>query len=208
MQGRGKLAAVMASALWFLAACSGGGGDSGGGDPTSSGLSGNFTADVSPICPNSAVDTLSLRKANVLGRIVTVGLQVTDCDSSLGVYGVNFDLRFNPAIVQCPSLNPCAPGTLLTSPLATSTPQCTCDNQAGTLLGTFTKKFPGVNDVISPGGSKDIVVITLNVTDQGASRVDFAGTGSLNGSALVTLSNNSPQAIPGLNYAGGSVTGQ
>jgi hypothetical protein len=208
MQGRGKMAAVLASILCALAACSGGGGDSGGSDPTSSGLSGNFTADITPICPNTAVDTLSLRKVNVLGKILTVGIQVTDCDSSLGVYGVNFDLRFNPSLVQCPSINPCSPGTLLTSPLATSTPQCTCDNQAGVLLGTFTKKYPGVNDVISPGGSKDIVVVTLNVTDQGASRVDFAGTGSMNGSSLITLSNGTPLAIPGLNYAGGSATGQ
>lgn len=208
MQGRLKMAGLVAAALAALAACSGGGGDSGGSDPVTSGVSGNFVADVSAICPNTAVDTLSLRKINVLGRIVTVGMQVTDCDSSLGIYGVNFDLRFDPAIVQCPSVNPCASGTLLSSPLATSTPQCTCDNQSGTLLGTFTKKYPGTNDSITPGGSKDVVVITLNVTDQGASRLDFAGSGSLNGSALITLSNNSPQAIPGLNYAGGSITGQ
>jgi hypothetical protein len=202
------MAGLVAAALAALAACSGGGGDSGGSDPVTSGLSGNFSADLSPVCPNTAVDTLSLRRINVLGRLVTVGMQVTDCDSSLGIYGVNFDLRFDPAIVQCSSVNPCAAGTLLSSPLATSTPQCTCDNQAGAILGTFTKKYPGGNDAISPGGSKDIVVISLNVVDQGASRLDFAGTGSLNGSSLITLSNSSPQAIPGLNYAGGSVTGQ
>lgn len=208
MQGRGRMIGVVAAALALLAACSGGGGDSGGSDPVTSSVSGNFAADVTPICPNTAVDTLSLRKVNALGKILTVGMQVTDCDSSMGIYGVNFDLRFDPSMVQCPSVNPCSPGTLLSSPLATTNPQCTCDNQAGTLLGTFSKKYPGGNDSISPGGSKDIVVITMNVTDQGASRLDFSGTGSLNGSALVTLSNNSPQAIPGLNYSGGSVTGQ
>ncbi|MGH9867895.1 MAG: hypothetical protein ACREAA_07005 [Candidatus Polarisedimenticolia bacterium] len=200
-------AGLVAATVVVMAACSGGG-DSGGSDPVASGVSGNFVADLSPVCPNTAVDTLSLRKVNVLGRVVTVGMQVTDCDSSLGIYGVNFDLQFDPSIAQCPGVNPCSPGTLLSSPLATSNPQCTCDNGTGKILGSFTKVHPGVNDSISPGGSKDIVVITLHVMDQGASRLDFLGTGSMNGSAVITLNNNSPQAIPGLNYQGGSVTGQ
>lgn len=199
---------ALSAALAALAACSGGGGDSGGSDSVTAGLSGNFAADVSPICPNTANDTLSLHKINALGKILTIGLEVTDCDSSLGVYGVNFDIRFDPAIVQCPSVNPCGAGTLLTQPLATSTPQCVCDNQAGQLLGTFTKKHPGTNDSIVPGGSKDIVQFTMNVVGQGASRVDMTGTGSLNGTALITLNAGTPAAISGLTYAGGSVTGQ
>jgi len=206
MSGWKPAGLALATAL-TLTACSGGG-DSGGNDEVSSGISGNFIADLTPICPNTAMDTLSLRKVNALGRILTVGLQVTDCDSSLGIYGVNFDLRFDPSIMQCPSINPCSPGTLLTSPLATTTPECTCDNGSGVLLGSFSKKYPGTNDAISPGGSKDIVVVTFNVVKQGGSRVDFAGEGSLSGSAVVTLSNNSPQAIPGMAYDGGSVTGQ
>ncbi len=197
--------AVMTAAL--LTACSGGG-DSGGDDSVDPGISGNFLADLTPICPNTAIDTVSLRKINVLGRIVTVGIQATDCDSSLGVYGVNFDLRFDPSVVQCPSVNPCSPGTLLSSPLATSNPECTCDNGAGVLLGSFSKKYPGTNDAISPGGSKDIVVVTLHVVRQGSTRLDFSGQGSMNGTSLITLSNNTPQAIPGMDYEGGSVTGQ
>jgi ABC-type glycerol-3-phosphate transport system substrate-binding protein len=49
MQGKGKMAGLMAAAaLTALAACSGGGGDSSGSDSVTSGVSGNFVAGFSP----------------------------------------------------------------------------------------------------------------------------------------------------------------
>ncbi len=191
-----------------LAACSGGGGGGGDDDPVASGLTAGFDPDASPACPGGA-DSLSLRAVSALGRHLTLGLQVTDCDSSLGVFGIVFDLSFDPSVVQCDSANPCAPGTLLTPPLAGGGPVCTCDNAAGEILGALTKQAPGTNDTIVPGGSRDIVLISLSAVGAGMGRLEFLGPGSLNGSALVGLDGGTPQPIVSLStYAGGTATAQ
>ena len=201
---------MLAAAMVLLAACSGGGGGGGGdsNDPVTSGLSGNFVADISTMCPSTATDTLALRKIIAVGKTVTIGIQVTDCDASLGIYGVNFDIHFDPTVMKCAGRNPCVAGTLLGSPLATSAPQCVCDDTTGELLGTFTKKYPGTNETISPGGSKDIVQFTMTVIRAGAGRVDFLGMGSVSGTALVTLTGGNPVPVGALDYGGGLVTGQ
>jgi len=196
---------MIAAVLVALVAC-GGGGDSGGKDPVTSSISSNFVADSSPVCPGST-DGLSMRKVSALGASLIVGLQVTDCDASMGIYGVNFEISFDPSVVQCASSNPCSAGTVLGSPLLTSQPQCSCDNGAGRILGTFSKKAPGTNDTVG-GGNEDIVQLSMRMKSTGLGRMDFVSTDNINGTALVTLSNGSPLAITGITYIGGSAVGQ
>lgn len=186
-------------------------GSRGGDDSGGSGLTASFVGDMTPACPGAG-DSLTLRKASSMGRTVAVGLQVTDCNSSLGIFGVVFDITFDPMIMQCSGSNPCSAGSVLTPPLLTSSPQCSCDNMSGEILGVFSKVAPGTNDTIVPGGSRDIVEFTMIVTRAGQGRVDLQTTGSINGTALVALDPNAPAnppaVIPGLVYAGGTVIGQ
>jgi len=197
---------MIAAMLVALVAC-GGGGDSGGKDPVTASVSSNFVPDSSPACPGSP-DGLSMRKVSALGASVTVGLQVTDCDASLGIYGIDFEIAFDPSVVQCASSNPCSAGTVLSSPLLTTQPQCTCDNNAGRILGAFSKKAPGTNDTVGGGGNEDIVQLSLRARSTGLGRMDFVSPDSINGTALVTLSGGTPIAITGMTYIGGSVVGQ
>jgi len=197
---------MIAAVLVALVAC-GGGGDSGGKDPVTSSISSNFVADSSPACPGSP-DGLSMRKVSALGASLSVGLQVTDCDASMGIYGVNFEISFDPSVVQCASSNPCSAGSVLGSPLLTTQPQCSCDNASGRILGAFSKKAPGTNDTVGGGGNEDIVQISLRLRSTGMGRMDFVSPDSINGTALVTLSNGSPLAITGITYIGGSAVGQ
>jgi len=197
---------LIAAMLIALAAC-GGGGDSSRKDPVKSSVTSNFVADSSPACPGSA-DGLSLRKVSALGASLDVGLQVTDCDGSLGIYGVNFEISFDTTVVECTSSNPCSAGTVLGSPLLTSQPECTCNNSTGQILGTFSKKAPGTNDTVGNGGNEDIVELSLRVKSSGLGRMDFVSTDNINGTALVTLSGGTPVAITGMTYIGGSAVGQ
>src|SRR5262245_19744319 len=151
----------LVAAMLLVSACGGGGGGGGSDDPVSSGLTANFVADTAASCPTS--DTLSLRKVSAVGSTLTVGMQVSDCDSSMSVFGVTFDISFDPDVMQCASSNPCSAGTVLTAPLATSAPQCVCDNASGELIGGFSKAAPGTGDTIA-GGSEDIVRISMMVT--------------------------------------------
>jgi len=199
-------AGMAAIAMMGVVACAGGGGG-GDSDPVSAGLSSNFIADTSPSCPGSP-DSLGLRKFSALGQTLTLGLEVTDCDASLGVYGTTFEIAFDPVIVQCTMSNPCQAGTVLSPPLATTTPQCECDNGAGRILGVFSKKSPGGNESVSAAGMEDLVQIILKVRREGLGRVELLNTGTVNGSSLVTLSGTTPTAIPGLTYISGTVVGQ
>jgi len=192
--------------LILLAGCAGGGGDKSknGGGGTSSGLTANFVATTAPSCPGSP-DSLSLRKHSVVGRIVTVGIQATDCNSSMGIFGVSFEVSFDPTIAQCAASNPCTAGTVLSSPLATPLPICVCDNTNGHLLGSFTRAAPGGNETVS--GVEDIARFALEVRKLGSGDVDFLNTGSASGTALITLS-GTPVSIGGLAYSGGEALGQ
>ncbi len=200
---RAKREHALGAILLLLMGCAGGGGDkskSGGG--TSSGLTANFVADSSPSCSGSP-DGLSLRRHSVVGRIVTIGIQATDCNSSMGVFAVNFEISFDPAIAQCAASNPCTAGTVLTSPVTPLV--CVCDNAAGHLLGSFSRTGSG-NDTVS--GNEDIVRFALEVRQFGSGDVDFLNAGSAGGTALISLSGGSPVAIGGLAYSGGSALGQ
>lgn len=191
----------------LVSACGGGGGG-GSDDPVSAGVTANFVADTAPSCPSTS-DTLSLRKVSAVGSTVTVGLEVSDCDSSMSVFGVTFDISFDSRVMQCASANPCSAGTVLTSPLATSVPQCVCDNARGELIGGFSKAAPATGDTIVPGGSEDIVRIAMRATRVGLGRMDLTGAGSQNGTSLVRLDGSGqPVAIGGLAYGGGAVAGQ
>jgi hypothetical protein len=208
-QGRGdahrKALGWMALALLAAIGC-GGGGDDSGDDPVSAGLSSNFIADASPFCPGSP-DTLGLTKLSAVGRTVIIGVTVTDCDASLGIYGVVLDISFDPLMLQCESANPCSAGTVLTSPLLTSAPQCSCNNTSGEILAAFSKRAPGTNDTIT-GTAESILNFTMRAKRSGIGRVDMTATGSLNGSTLVTLSGGSATAIGSMSYVNGAVVAQ
>jgi hypothetical protein len=184
----------------------GGGGDEGGDDPVSAGLSSNFIADSSPFCPGSP-DTLGLTKISAVGRTAIIGVTVTDCNASLGIYGVVLDIDFDPLVLQCESANPCDAGTVLTSPLLTSAPQCTCNNTTGEILAVFSKRSPGTNDTIT-GTAETILSFTMRSKRAGIGRIDMTATGSLNGSTLVTLSGGSATAIGAMSYVSGAVVAQ
>ena len=192
--------------LILLAGCAGGGGDKSKNDDggTSSGVTANFVAASSPSC-SSSPDGLSLRKASVVGRVVTIGIQATDCNSSMGVFGINFEVSFDPSVARCAASNPCTAGTVLSSPLASPQPVCVCDNAAGHLLGSFSRTAPGGNQTVS--GNEDVVRVALEVLQLGSGEVDFLNTGSAGGTALITLS-GAPAPIGGLSYSGGEVLGQ
>lgn len=192
----------------LASACGGGGGGGSDDDAVSSGVTANFVADTVPSCPTTS-DTLSLREVSTVGSTVTLGLEVSDCDSSMLVFGVTFDIAFDPRVMQCASANPCSAGTLLTAPLATSVPHCVCDNTSGELIGGFSKAAPGTGDAITPGGSEDIVRIAMRATQAGLGRMDLTNGGSQNGTSLVRLDGSGqPVAIGGVAYAGGAVTAQ
>ncbi len=202
---RGKAPRLIAILLLAVAGC-GGGGDESSDDPVAAGLSTNFIADSSPICPGSP-DTLGLTKISAVGRTAIIGVTVTDCNASLGIYGVVLDIDFDPAIMQCESANPCAGGTLLSSPLLTSAPQCTCNNNTGELIAAFSKRAPGTNDTIT-GTAEVIMSFTMRARRAGIGRVDLTATGSLNGSALATLSGGSAVAIGSMTYVSGTILAQ
>jgi hypothetical protein len=143
----------------------------------------------------------------VVGRIVTIGIQATDCDASLDVFAVSFEVSFDPDIAQCATSNPCTAGTVLSSSLATPQPVCVCDNTAGHLLGSFSRTGSGTDNVSSPPGNEDIARFALEVRQVGSGDVDLLNTGSAGGTALITH-NGSPVAITGLAYSGGQALGQ
>ena len=192
-----------------LGAC-GGGGDNSSSDPITTGLTASFVPDSSPACA-SAADGLSLRTITATGALLTLGMRVTDCDQSLGIYGVTFDMSFDPAVVRCASSYPCTAGGLLpSSPSIFLT--CQCDNNSGEILGVITRQNPALNDGVGVSGQDDIVLITMQALVTGSGRIDFTNGGSANGSALMTLPTNTageiPVAIPGLVYVGGSLVAQ
>lgn len=205
MLRRGRRGMMIAVMTLVLTACGGGGG--GDSDPSSSGISSNFIADDSPACPASG-DALGMRKVSAKGRAVTIGLQVTDCDRSLGIFGVNFEISFDSSIATCDSSNPCSAGTLLNSPA--SLPACLCDNATGRILGSYTNTGPGGNETVAASGQEDVVRIDLRVNTAGLARVEFLSTGSKGGTALTTLTGSpaSAVAIGGLAYVSGTVIGQ
>lgn len=204
-RGRWVIALSMAILLGCATGDDGGGG--GGGGVAGGGLSGNFVPDTNLSCP-SAADSLSLVRQSAVGRIVEVGLRVVDCDQSLGVFGTTFEVDFDPSMARCTSTNPCSAGTLLGQPLATPAPVCVCDNNAGHLIGSFSKVSPGGTESVASSGTETIASFSMEILQQGLGRVDFVNTGSTSGTSLVTLSSGSAVAISPLNYVSGATLGQ
>ncbi len=160
-----------------------------------------FVADEAPGCPRG--DLLSLQEDRTVGSLVSVDIVLTDCDGSLQVSGVAFEIAFDPSAVEFLS---CDPGDLLPpAQLIPGTPACTISG--GNLLGTIAI---GSQQSVRVGGSGSAIVVSVNFNLRGASvnsPVAFVNTDNLSSTGVwVTDPGTSAANIQNLGpagYAGG-----
>jgi hypothetical protein len=159
-------------------ACAGGKGDDDDVSPISRGASGSFVAAQSPACPRA--DLLSLQPGQTAGSVVNVDLTLTDCDASIQLNGVGFELSFDDTVLDFVG---CTAGPLLPSnQLAPGTPECVV-SAGGTVLGVAALVLP--SGVRVSGGTGVAVRLTFAVTRGGVSSpVAFVSTDSLQGSSV------------------------
>lgn len=171
--------------------------------PASSGVNANFLPGASTGCPRG--DLLSLQKRSSNGSLVQVDVVLTDCDASLLLSGVAFEISYDDASLDFLG---CTAGSLFPGgQLAPGTPTCTAGS--GDLLGTIAIKLPNTVTVGGgSGGSADVVRLSFNVVRRGAnSPVAFLGPDSLTGSSVFVLDAGTQQALVLALGAGGFAGG-
>ena len=144
--------------------------------PTTSNV--RFAADETPDC--SRDDLLSLQQARAVGSLISVDLVLTDCDGSLAVSGVAFEIAFDQSVVDFLS---CDAGDLFPSAqLVPGTPACTLSG--ANLLGTIAI---GSQQSVRVGGNGTAAVVRLNfnVTAAGVNApAIFVNTDDLSSTAI------------------------
>jgi hypothetical protein len=140
-----------------------------------------FTPAAGADCP--IADQISMQLGRLVGSGVELEIVLTDCDGSLSVSGLAFEIDFDPAVANFVG---CTAGSFFPSnQLLAGTPACTLSG--GNVLGTITLRPPGF---VKVGGSGRVTVVrvTFNLTQGGAaSPVTFVGTDSSSGTALFFL---------------------
>jgi len=171
--------------------------------PASHGVNGSFTPSSAATCARP--DQLSLQPASTNGSVVNINLTATDCDASMLLNGVNFELGFDDSIldfVGC-SAAPIFPG----NKLAPGTPACTIA-AAGDLVGTVALQLP--NSFRVSGGVSALVRLTFSVKQKGVSSpINLLNTDSLSGTTLFfadpVTQFVTPYTLGGTAYAGGTI---
>jgi len=177
-RARARVGAIAVFAIVFLAACTGHGEDEGDLPVVAQGINANFAAAKAPAC--SRADLLSLQKGSVSGSMISLDLTLTDCDASLAVTGVAFEINYDTAVVD---LIGCSTGALFPSgQLAPGTPEC--KETGGGILGTISL-VPSNAVRVGGAGMGVAVRLTFNLTRKGLnSPVTFTGVDSLNNTAV------------------------
>lgn len=161
-----------------------------------------FVAAVDPACARA--DLLSLQPGTGSGATVNVNLVLTDCDASMTVSGVAFEITFDPASVDFIG---CAAGTFFNaSNLAPGTPVCTL-TAPGHLLGSIALAVP-VGVTVPAPGTATVVRLAFSITKQGVNTpAVFVSTDTLSGTSvfLINASGGNIVVYPlgGAGYVGG-----
>jgi len=146
------------------------------------GGSGGINASFQPAAPASCArpDQLSLQPASTNGSVVNLNITATDCDASLLLNGVNFEIAFDDTAMDF--LGCSAGGVFPSNRLAPGTPACIVAS-AGDLIGTVALQLP--NSFRISGGQAILMRLTFNVRQKGiSSPISFSATDSLAGTAL------------------------
>lgn len=145
--------------------------------PTGKGLNASFAPSQPAAC--NTPDGIALFAGSSSGSIVNVNLTLTDCDGSLRINGVDFEIMFDASAIDFLG---CSAGSIFPAgKLAPGTPDCAVSG--GDLLGTVALQLP--NSVQVSGGKATLVKLTFSVKQRGlTSPVSFLGTDSLQGTAV------------------------
>ncbi|MBI3448531.1 MAG: hypothetical protein HY049_06415 [Acidobacteria bacterium] len=196
-----------ALALAFLAAAAAGAGCGKKAEkafpPASHGVNGSFTPASPATCARP--DQLSLQPASTNGSVVNINLTATDCDASLLLNGVNFELGFDDTVLDFVGCS--AAPILPANKLAPGTPACTVA-AAGDLIGTVALELPSSFRV--SGGVSALVRLTFSVKQKGVSSpINLLNTDSLSGTTLFfadpVTQFVTPYTLGGAGYAGGTI---
>jgi hypothetical protein len=164
--GGRKLAGILAGVLMVLGSvgCNPGDEEATLATITTSLPNSTFTATASADCPRA--DLLSMQKANISGSGIQIDLVLTDCDSSMTVSGVSFEITFDPSVMNFIG---CSPGTLFPqTDLAPGLPVCSTIG-GGRVLGSIALAQPvGVTVPAAPGNAT-VIRLTFNMTKKGVS---------------------------------------
>ncbi len=140
-----------------------------------------FTPAASADCP--IADQVSLQLGRVVGSGVELEIVVTDCDASMSVSGLAFEISFDSTVANFVG---CTAGSFFPgNQLLAGTPACTLSG--GDVLGTITLTPPAFVKV-GGSGRATVVRVTFNITQKGVtSPIGFVGTDSSSGTALFFL---------------------
>ena len=174
--------AIMTLALTL--ACGGGGGNV----PTDEIIRTGELADFTPANPNPGVNSVSVQ-GSVTTNIAILSVMVT---GTAGVYGVSFDLIFDPDIAEFAGY---APGNLLEAGGQQVVYQVNARQAGRVIVGVARTTGTGID----AGVSTALIQLRLRVKEPGVSQVSFEKAELLN-------SNNPPTEIVGIEFTGGTLT--
>jgi hypothetical protein len=171
--------------------------------PLSSGVNASFQPSAAASCTRP--DQLSLQPSTATGSVVNINVMATDCDASMLLNGVNFEISFDDSVMDFIG---CTAGTIFpASKLAPGTPACRVV-VAGDLIGTVALALP--NSFRISGGQAPLARLTFNVKQKGiSSPIVFLNTDSLFGTTLFfadpVTQNATPYTLGASMYAGGTM---
>jgi len=160
-------------------------------------------AEKNPGCARA--DLLSMQPGPSSGSTVNVNIVLTDCDASLTVSGVSFEVSFDPSEVDFIG---CSPGTFFNaSNLAPGTPVCKL-SAPGNLLGSIALATP-VGVTVPAPGTATVVRMAFGVKKQGAnSAATFVGIDSLTSTSVFLINSSGGNivvySLGPSGYAGGN----
>jgi len=171
----------------------------------SSGIRASFVPDAPAACARP--DQLSLQSVSVNGSVVNLDLTVTDCDASMLLNGVDFELSFDDTAVDF--LGCQASNLFPSNKRAPGTPACALA-AAGDLVGTVALQLP--NSFRATAGQAPLMRLTFSVKQKGSSTpIVFLRKDALNGSSLFFADPSTQVATPytlgAAMYTGGTLIG-
>lgn len=175
----------------LLISCSGGGPSGHTIIPEPPGGSSNLVGSFDPDQPNPGAGTLSLSQgSSTSGDVVMVQVNVTGVDN---LYGVNFDLVYNPALADY--LGEYHNQSILTSGGRTVSVVFS-EQQPGTIVGGI---------AINGGNAGGVDVTTTREVITLAFRVTGAGSSAVSFQMPYSCEDDNLQPIPGISWAGGTL---
>ena len=180
------------TAILLLSAFACGGGDSadktvGGGSGGSSNLVANFVPDQ----PAPAANTVAMKKGGASGNLVTIEITVTEVPD---VFGIDVDIAYDPSRAQFVNWRG---GSLLESG-GQSVSYLVDTPQPGRLVVGASRQG-GAAGGVDVTGTRTLIEFTYRTIQAGSSGLKFE-------SATLFNSQSPPQRIPGITFAGGTLT--